>query len=160
MSPVQRMLAPLQQRIMLMLGRALLTVVNDDAGLQRVQVALLSKETRDDVERFQQYGFTSHPHAGAEAAVVFLGGNRDHPIVLAIDDRRYRVQGLAAGEVAIYTDEDQEDGGHRIVFRRGQEIEINAGKKFTVNVGGGASVLTMTPEGTTLATPDFEATQS
>jgi phage baseplate assembly protein V len=151
---------PIRQRVMLMLGRAVLQVINDDAGLQRVQVSLLAKETRDNVERFQQYGYTSHPHPGAEAAVLFLAGNRDHPIVIAIDDRRYRLQALEQGEVALYTDEDQQDGGHRIVMKRNQEIEIHAGQKFTIDVGSGASKLTMTPSGTKLVTPDFEATQS
>jgi len=160
MKAVQRMMEPMRQRVLLMLGRAVLRLVNDAAGLQRLQVSLLAGETRDNVERFQQYGFTSHPLPGAEGVVLFLGGNRDHPIVLSIDDRRCRIQALQEGEVAIYTDEDKQDGGHRIHFKRNQEIEIKAGKKFTINVGNGKTVLEMTPEGTKLTTPDFEAIKS
>jgi len=160
MKAVSRMMQPLRDRVMLMVARAVLRLVNDAAGIQRVQFSALKGETRGNAEHFQPYGFTSVAHPGAEAVVLFLGGNRDHPIVVVIDDRRYRIQGLQGGELAIYTDEDKQDGGHRIHFKRGQEIEVKTGKKFVVNVGDGKSVLTMTPEGTTLVTPDFAATPS
>lgn len=67
---------------------------------------------------------TSHPLPGAEAVTVFLSGNREHAICLAVDDRRYRIQGLKGGEVAIYTDENDQGSGHRIVMRRGRLIDI------------------------------------
>ena len=50
----------------------------------------------------QNYGFTSHAKGG-DVAVAFIGGNREQGIVLAVDDRRYRIS-LEAGEVAMYDD--------------------------------------------------------
>jgi len=38
---------------------------------------------------------------------VALAGNRNHAIVIAIDDRRYRLSALERGEVALYDDQDQ-----------------------------------------------------
>lgn len=122
----ERILAPLKRRVMLMIGRALLTLANDAPAMQELQLALFQGETVGRAERFQNYGVTSVPHPGAEAAVVFVGGNRDHPLVLACDDRRYRIKGLANGEVAIYTDEDHGEAGHRIVLRRGGVIDVRA----------------------------------
>ncbi|OHD24777.1 MAG: hypothetical protein A2Y38_07775 [Spirochaetes bacterium GWB1_59_5] len=107
MRTVQKLTAPLARRVRLMVGRAVLTLVDDSLKLQGLQVRLLDGELRSDVERMQEYGFTSHPHPGAEAAVVFVGGSRDHGLVIAVDDRRYRLKALAAGEVAFYDDQGQ-----------------------------------------------------
>ncbi|MBP2314895.1 phage baseplate assembly protein V [Azospirillum soli] len=117
-----RLVAPLKRCIQMMLSRAIVTAV--EAGrMQVVQVNLLAGETKDGVEHFEPYGFTSHPHPGAEAAVGFLGGDRSHGIALVVADRRYRIASLQPGEVAIFTDEDQ-GGGHRVVMRRGRVVEI------------------------------------
>ena len=42
-------------------ARAVLNVVDDEGNMQRVQISLLEDEVIDDVERFQDYGFTSVP---------------------------------------------------------------------------------------------------
>ena len=127
MQLLQRALRPLSQRVQLMIGRAVLQLVNDGDAMQSLQVALLADELRGDVERFQNYGFTSHPMAGAEAVAVCVAGSRDHVIVVAVDDRRYRLKGLAEGEVAIYTDQ-----GDHIVIKRGGTVEILAATKVDV----------------------------
>lgn len=119
----------LHNRIMLIVARATLNSTNDGNQMQTAQLGVLEDETRDNVERFQNYGFTCHPLPGAEAAVVFAGGNRDHGMVLAVDDRRYRLKSLAPGEVAIYTDE-----GDKVVLKRGRVVEITT-ETFRVNAG-------------------------
>lgn len=101
---MHKMLAPLQRRVGLMVSRAVIVMVNDTLKMQGVQVNLLADVTRDGVERFQNYGFTSSPHPGAEAIVVSVGGNQDHCVAIAVDDRRYRLVGLAEGEAALYDD--------------------------------------------------------
>lgn len=116
---LNKIISPLKRRVMLMVGRAVLCAVNDSSKIQLTQVSLLEGELRDQLERFQQYGFTSHPHIGAECAVVFLGGNRDHGIVIAVDDKRYRLKSLERGEVALYTDE-----GDKIHLKRNRTVEI------------------------------------
>lgn len=121
---MQRALRPMAQRLQLMISRAVVALVGDGTRLQSLQVQLLAGEARSDVERFQQYGFTSHPHPGAEAVAASVAGNRDHVLVLAVDDRRYRLRNLAQGEVALYTDE-----GDRIVLKRGGVVEVHAATK-------------------------------
>lgn len=124
---VRQALAPLQRRVLLMLRRAIVRVVTDDAGIQLVQVDGLAGETVDRCERLQSYGFTSVPLPGAEAILSGAGGIRSHPLVLAIDDRRYRLRGLAGGEVAIYDDQ-----GQTIVLHR-DRIEVTAPKVVVVS---------------------------
>lgn len=132
---MDKMLGPLVRRIRLALGRGIIRLVSDGGGIQTMQIDLMANETRSKVERFQEYGFTSVPLIGAEAAVIFMGGNRDHGLVVAVDDRRYRIKSLQPGEVAIYTDE-----GDKIVLKRGKIIEIdtdelivNATNRVTLN---------------------------
>lgn len=118
-SQLTKAIAPIVGRVRNMVARAVLSAVNDAAGIQMVKLSLLSKETKDGAERFQNYGFTSVPMPGAEGVALFVGGLRSHAVVVAMDDRRYRIKGLQAGEVAIYTDE-----GDSIVLKRGRLIEV------------------------------------
>lgn len=116
----------LLNRLKMMAARGTVAGVNAALKMQGLQITLLANEAKNNVEHFEPYGFTAHPHKGAEILAVFLGGERGHGVVLVASDRRYRIQNLEAGEVAIYTDEDQQEGGHRIVFKRDQKIEIYA----------------------------------
>lgn len=102
-----------------MIARAVVNTVADDKKLQILQVDVLADETKDDVERFQNFGFTSVPKAGAEAIVVFVGGTRDHGVVLAVDDRQYRLRSLESGEVAMY-----DATGSKIVMKKNGDIEV------------------------------------
>lgn len=88
-------------------ARGLLKTLNDGSGLQTNSLWILKNEFKRDVERFQQYGFTGRPFEGAEAVILFPNGSRDHALVLAVDDRRYRMQLGADGEVALYDDQGQ-----------------------------------------------------
>ncbi len=124
---LSRLLRPLATRIANLVSRAVVQRVDDSPKVQALQLDLLADETRDDVERFQNYGFTSVPLSGAEAVTVFVGGRRDHGLVVAVDDRRYRLTGLEAGEVALYTDQ-----GDKVVIKRGGTIEVTAATKVVV----------------------------
>ena len=127
---VERLLRPLKRRVLLMVGRAVLLLLDDTARLQALQVEGLTGETLDALQRIQQYGFTSNPHPGAECIVLSLGGARQHSIVIAADDRRYRPTGLPAGAVCHYTSEDDPDGDggpHRVTLLPGREIRLDAG---------------------------------
>lgn len=115
----KRLIAPLQRKIFLLLGRALLTAIDNSEGTQKIQATVLSGETINDIERFQEYGFESYPLSGAEPFIVFLNGNRNQGVVLCVHDRRYRPTDLAPGESAVYHHE-----GHRVIVKAGGIIEV------------------------------------
>ncbi|MCL2430287.1 MAG: phage baseplate assembly protein V [Alphaproteobacteria bacterium] len=109
----------IHQRVMNMIARGRLAASNDDEGMQFVDLSLLRGESKARVERFQTYGFSSHAPRGSEVIALFLGGSRDHGVVLAIDNRRSRIRGQREGEVAMYTDE-----GDYLVLRRGNSAQL------------------------------------
>lgn len=125
---MRALIAPIARRVRLMVSRAVVQLINDGAKMQELQVLLLSDELRARVERFQNYGFTSVPLAGAEALVVSVGGSRSHPVAVAVDDRRYRKRDLQPGETAIYTDE-----GDYVLLKRGRVVEVKAGTKVLID---------------------------
>ncbi len=109
------LLRPLKLRVMGMIGRGLITLVDDSKRMQSVQFQGLGSETSDRIERVQNYGFTSVPKKpeesgkGAECIIVAIGGDKSHEVVIVVDDRRFRFRadadaGMKEGEVAIYDD--------------------------------------------------------
>ena len=123
------------------LARGVVALASSASKLQSLQLRLLAGEVKDGVEHLEPYGFTSCPHSGAEALAGFIGGDRSHGVVIMVSDRRFRVQGLKPGEVAIYTDE-----GDRVHFKRDRVIEIET---VTLNVKASESVNFDTPVITT-----------
>jgi phage baseplate assembly protein V len=117
---VRRFIAPLARRVMLTVSRGTLGGVDDAGGLQRSQVTMLAGEVRDNVERVQPFGFSSVPLPGADCLVICVGGNRDHPVIVNVDDRRHRPAGLEAGEVCIYSPQ----AGHRVTLKADRSVEV------------------------------------
>jgi phage baseplate assembly protein V len=120
-----------------MVSRGVLALVNDALKLQSVQVTLLNGEVKD-LERFQNYGFSSSPLPGAEAIAVFVGGNRDHGIVLAIDDRDNRFKGLQPGDSVQYDNRGQSihlTSAGIVITGAGFPITINDASHVQVNGG-------------------------
>lgn len=120
-----------------MLARGTVVLVDALKKMQSLQLRLTAGELKDNVEHFEPYGFTSNPLGGAEVLTAFIGGDRSHAVVLVASDRRYRIQELKPGEVAIYTDE-----GDRIHFKRGRIIDIET---ETLNIKASGSVNFDTP---------------
>ncbi len=131
---VDKLTQPIRRRVQLMVGRAVIKAVGDGSICQTLQITALKGEVLDGVERITEYGFTSHPHPGAEAVVLAVGGNRDHAVVIAAGDRRYRVTGLAAGEVALHDDQGQ------VVKLSRTGIEITTPMNLTLNAGGNVAI--------------------
>lgn len=133
-------------------ARGTVTFVDDEGRMQTVQASLLEGELADGAERFQNYGFTSVPVTGAECAVIFVGADRSHPIVVAVDDRRARMNGLLPGEVAVYHRNGdfihlKNDNSIAVSTKRLDIIaadEVNIQTK-TVNVTASLGINIMTP---------------
>ncbi len=132
---LNRMLSPVMRRVRLMLGRAVVNIVNDSLKAQNMQVSMLDDETPDDVERLQNYGLISVPLPGAEAVIGCIGADRDHAVALVVEDRRYRPTGLETGDTGLYHHE-----GHRLRLTKDgrliitcKTVEIYADDSATLN---------------------------
>ncbi|MDR1110313.1 MAG: phage baseplate assembly protein [Deltaproteobacteria bacterium] len=103
--------------------RLTLARVDDGPRMQTMQAKGLAGEVLDQVERFQNYGFSSFPLAG-EAVGLPVGGDRGHVVIVAIDDRGSRKAGLQPGEVTMY----QANGDH-VTLGKDNKITIST-KEF------------------------------
>ncbi len=120
------------RRVQLMVGRGRLTIVDDSQAAQLLQVRTSAAGLSDKVPRLAEYGFQSHPPAGADAVLLFLAGNSSDGVVVATGHQQYRIRSLKAGEVAISDDKGQ------VVHLSETGIRINSGAlPVQIDAGGG-----------------------
>lgn len=133
---LDHLLRPLRTRLANAVARAVVKLVSDGTKMQGLQVGVLDGETVEGAEHFQPYGFSSVPLAGAEGIALFPNGDRGHPLVVAVADRRYRPTGGEAGEVTVYS-----ETGARVRLLASGDIEIQpapGGEVFVRQDGGSA----------------------
>lgn len=118
MDQIRRQIEPLQRRLRMMAGRAVIRLMSDAVT---AQVEGLADEVRDAAEVFQQYGFRSMPLPGAEGIMLSLGGSRDHTVVICVGDRRYQTTVLASGEAVM-----EDHLGKFIHFKADGSIAVKA----------------------------------
>lgn len=117
LATLERLLWPLRRRVLLMVTRAVVRLVDDAGGRQTLQLEALAGEALDGAERFQTYGLTSSPPVGSEAVLLALGGARQHPVAVAVEDRTVRPRDAAPGTVVLYTALDADEGAaHRLTL--------------------------------------------
>ena len=134
--------------------RGTIEKVDDSQKMQTVDARLLHNEMLTGIERPQNYGFSSVPVGpqgtqAAELMVGFLHGNRSHPMVLGVDDRRTRPTGWKEGEsglwhykgaTAKFTDDgfvhDQGSDKKPLVVMVGNLTVTWADGKAMIDVGG------------------------
>lgn len=117
---LRHVLRPMANRIASTVARGVVQLVNNSTKMQLVQLGVTVGETIDGAEHFQPYGFFSVPFAGAEAVALFPNGDRSHPLVVVVADRRYRPTDGDPGEVGLATDE-----GDEIRLARGHAIQLS-----------------------------------
>lgn len=114
--------------------------------VEQLQLEVAPGVVRGTVPRSAQYGFASATLPGAEAVVLSIKGSPDHLEVVAVEDRRYRPQDLAPGDVAIY---NQHGDSMRLKASRelvasvdGSVVSVKAGE---IKLQVGAASITITP---------------
>jgi hypothetical protein len=118
-------------RAMHQIVRLTLNKGNDNPMMQEMSFDGMAKEGRKIVERMQNFGMSMVPMPrdddkgggggggggggdmanikgkAAEGIAVFLGGQRNHPVVIGVDDRRHRPMGMKPGESFQYDHQGQ-----------------------------------------------------
>lgn len=131
---IRSILRPLVARLANVVARGVVKLVDDSPKLQLLQVAGLqvetdSRELHEEAEHVQPYGFYAVPLTDAEYVAVYPNGDRGHPVILAVADRRYRPTGGAGGEVGLYTDEGDQvrlGRGHVIVLSTSGQLKLGS----------------------------------
>lgn len=134
MDKLGHFLRPLATRMANMIVRGVVQLADDSRKLQLLQLGGLAGETIDGGEHFQPYGFSSVPLAGAEHVTLFPNGDRSHPIVLAVSDRRYRPNAGEPGQVGLY-----HYNGAKVTMLASGDIEVQpgpGGQVFVRDAGG------------------------
>lgn len=137
----QRFIAPIKRSISLILGRALLSAVNDTNNIQLVKVTLFADEVKENVEHIQPYGFTSVPNAGAEVLMGFIGGRKEQAIAIVIGDSRQRIHNMSTGDVALHREAGENIWiklrANEILELHARRVNINLETGGQLNVAGG-----------------------
>jgi phage baseplate assembly protein V len=148
-----RALKPLRDRLVSLVARAVVRAVRQD-GLEVLQLETSPGVLSGSVERFGHYGLASATLPGAEAIRVYVLGGSDHPVAIAVDDRRYRPGNLAAGDVTLYNQH-----GDRVHLKASRELAVTV-DGATVTVKGseiklsvGAASITLTPSAIAIKAP-------
>jgi phage baseplate assembly protein V len=131
---LRRALRPLAVRIANSIARATVQLADDSKKLQLLQLGVLAGETIDKAEHFQSYGFSSVPLAGAEAVVIFPNGDRSHPLVVGVSDRRYRIVGSQPGEVTVYN-----NTGASMTMTKDGDIVVTPAPGRSIKLGDAAA---------------------
>lgn len=127
MNDFSKLLGPYAQRLGNMIARGKVLLVNSATKMQSLQIGLLAGERKDRVEHFEPFGLTSKALPGAEHVTLFLDGDRSHGITVVVSDRRYRLQGLQDGEVALY-----DAFGNRVHLKADGTLDVVASSKVQI----------------------------
>lgn len=100
---VKKIVAPLSRRVTLIVSRCVLNLIDDSTPTQKAQVEFFTDEVFDDGEVWQHFGFSSHPPKGTEGVALFLGGERQSPLIVATENKDKRPLNLEEGETCVYS---------------------------------------------------------
>lgn len=108
------------------LSRMPVQKVDDTQPIQQHSLNGFAGEQMETIEHMHQYGFTNVPVApsggeGPDGMTIFMGSNRTHGIVLASADRRFRLNNLKEGDVALH-----DNKGHQIHIAAADGITVSA----------------------------------
>jgi phage gp45-like len=152
LAAIKKLIEPLKQRVLLMIGRVLILAVKTDGVLPQLTGELLQGEVNQGLTLMQHFGLASNPLPFSEGIAVFPLGDRSQGYVVATEDRRIRPS-LDPGETALYSAEDVAAPGeepaagplHSIRLTSGRAIQA-AGASATAIISGelNASALSST----------------
>lgn len=114
-------------RLKSMIARGVIHLVNDEAGRQFCQITVMDGEPKKDVDRVQMWGFSGVPMPGSSAIVLFLGSDRNKPIVIGDNHPEYRPKEGVPGESIQY-----DAIGQYIYLQEDGSIEIQTNGLLTI----------------------------
>jgi phage baseplate assembly protein V len=129
----------LRNRLLLMIGRGRIKLVDDSGPVQTVQVAMQGGDVHDLMPRLAEYGFSSSPPAGSDALVAKLGGDHSHGVVAATGHQASRPRGLPIGASVVY-----DNAGSKVLLNADGTLTVHAQTSVRVETPGASVLLTTT----------------
>jgi len=122
-------------RLDAMFRRGKIVAVDDSGDCLRVQVEAWGLSRW--MEAVLPYGLSFRPKVGSEVVFSAVGGRTGHQVTFQIGDRRYRLTGMADGEVAINDDQNADGAVHKVHLKRdGILIETTRPDGITLKATG------------------------
>lgn len=129
----------LKRSVMNMLGIGHVTSSDDSGNVQLVQFKT-PFDVRGDTPRLSEFGFASGLPVGTDVVLAHVAGDRSNAVIIATNNRAYRLAGLSPGESAIY-----DQWGHYVkltesgivVEAKSGPVTINNADTVTVNASSG-----------------------
>jgi phage baseplate assembly protein V len=132
LAQLSHLLRPLRVQVANLAARATVQLVDDSGQMQTLQIGDIAGGPYPGAEHVQPYGFSSVPLTSADTAVViFPNGDRAHPLVIVVADRRYRPTGGQPGEVTVYN-----HTGAKIVLTKDGDIVATPAPGRKILAGG------------------------
>lgn len=125
-SYIESTIQSIRNKIFTLIGRAILTAIDNSTKTATIQVTGLKGETITGIEYFSPYGFEGMPTEG-QAVIVFINGNRDQGIALNLHNRDERPTDLDDDEVEMWSKFD-----NYVKCNKNGEIEINGKDDYAV----------------------------
>ena len=135
-SDVQRIISTLRSKVFLAIGRGTLKTSDNTKNTAKMQGEFLKGEIISDIEKMEEYGFSSNPEAGAQIVAIFVDGNREQGLAIRTHDRRYRPTDLQPGEACMY-----HKNGSRILMKSDGSIEVDSTVGITLKTGDASAWL-------------------
>lgn len=128
---LEKWIAPVRRKISGIVAKAVIDSITQ-GKVQSCKVILQFDEVSDGVERVGQYGLISNPAKGAQAVVLHINGNRNQPIIIAIDDPDKKPDGTdTEGASGLYN----EKGTFFLLDGDTIKINLNSGGSVDINDG-------------------------
>lgn len=157
---MEQVIERLWRRLQMMVGRGVVTCVDDDGPVQMMQVRASGLEVADRRVRPQEFGLTSNPPVGSDAALACVSGDRSSTMVVGVNHQASRPRGLKAGETKLYSEDGKyvylTAGGGIVVEAQGQDVVVNNANNVTWNLSGKLTIVA--PGGIDLQTPMVKST--
>lgn len=119
---ISRTIAPIKRKILLMVAHGIMEEIKDSGPLQLAQATYLEGETKDSIRVMHYFGFSSNAPVGSECVAVSVGGNRESSVIIATENRDYRIKDLAPGDAVFYNKEG------KFIHLKGVNIEMLCSK--------------------------------
>ncbi|ANN70920.1 phage baseplate assembly protein V [Bordetella bronchialis] len=152
---MEHIIERLFRRIQMLAGRGRVTQVDDSGPVQTMQVQASGLELADKRARPQEFGLTSNPPTGSDAALLALAGDRTAVMVVGVNHQPSRPRNLSPGETKLYSQDGKyvylTASGGIVVDANGQDVVVNNAKDVTWNLSG--KLKFVAPGGVEFVTP-------